>query len=247
MSQYLQSVEEFASLLQQHIKVEHIHYFDSYVFIKTDKVVVYIYFPGTDRLLDLHELPIIHIDIDRIINQSTSIIYRLKGLHGLGQRVYARKTVVARIDKRVASAFLDEYHLQGAMPGKYRYGLFYEGELISVAVFSGGRIMRDISSEYRSFELIRFCHKADTLVIGGISKLIKAFVADFNPQDIMTYADRDWCSDSSLERIGFQVVGSLDPFTASIKDGKRLLYSSDHEGIDYSVANLGSIKLKLVL
>ncbi len=247
MSQYLQSVEKFVALLQQHIIVEDIRYSDSYVFIKTDKVVVYIYFPGTERLLNLHELPIIHIDIDRIINQSTTIIYRLKGLHGLGQRIYARKTVVARIDKRVATAFLDEHHLQGAMPGKYRYGLFYEGELVSAAVFSGGRIMRDISSEYRSFELIRFCHKGDALVVGGISKLIKAFIADFNPQDIMTYADRDWCSDSSLERIGFQVVGNLDPFTQSIKNGKRVLSPSDHSGIDYSVANLGSIKLKLVL
>ena len=247
MSQYLHFVEEFAAKMQKNFSVKEILYQNSHVTIRTDKLLVLIYYPGSSREIIENNIQSIHLDIDQIIRDSPKILNRLRGLHGLGQRIYARKTVVARLDKRVTMNFLTEYHLQTAMPGKYRYGLYYEGELVSIAVFSGGRIMKDIRSDYRSFELIRFCHKADAMVIGGISKLIKAFAADFNPQDIMTYADKDWCSDSSLETIGFEVVGDLDPITYAIVDGERQHAQNMEFNVDYMVKNLGSIKLKLVL
>ncbi|ULT28536.1 hypothetical protein KUH03_19615 [Sphingobacterium sp. E70] len=91
----------------------------------------------------------------------------------------------------MSQRFLVEHHLQTALPGKYRYGLYEQGELVSIAVFSGGRRMNDKNEEYRSFELLRFCNKSGYNVIGGLSKLITAFAKDFHPGDIMTYTDRD--------------------------------------------------------
>src|SRR5690606_26961847 len=128
-----------------------------------------------------------HIDQDQILKNASKICFRLYALLGGGKVVYGRQTAAARLEQKAALAFLEEHHLQVALPGKYRYGLFHAGELVSVAVFSGGRRMRDKADGYRSFELLRFCHKSGYRVVGGLSKLLKAFITDFQPGDIMTY------------------------------------------------------------
>mgnify|MGYP003366164639 CR=1 FL=1 len=113
----------------------------------------------TKRICDQNE-KIVHIDEDMLHSKYDIIVKRILALALHQKKAYARKTVVARVYKKNTIAFLEENHLQGAMPGKYRYGLFLDGELISLAVFSGGRKMPEFQIEnYRSFELIRFCNK----------------------------------------------------------------------------------------
>lgn len=216
--------------------------------VDIDRAILYLYMPGALRREEENNYPVIHIDYDQLCSAPEKIINRLKGQHGLGKRVYARATVVARIDKRVALAFQEEHHLQSALPGKYRYGLFYQGDLVSVAIFSGGRIMRQERLGYRSFELIRFCHKSDTLIVGGLSKLLKAFIKDFSPQDIMTYADRDWSHNhSSLQTIGFEIIKVVAPQRFAIVGKQRFSVTTEEQQVDYYIENKGSLKLKLVL
>ena len=180
---------------------------------------------------------------------------RLKVLAGHAQRLYARQTVLARIDKRQSMEFQQEHHLQVALPGKYRYGLFHNGELVSIAIFSAGRHMRDLGPDYRSFELIRFCHKSDILVIGGLSKLISGFTADFHPQDIMTYVDRAWSQDSSLKRIGFQEVGIREGGLVWLTADRQIPLTDPNQLASirlaypegYLLPQFGSTKLRLTL
>ncbi|SKB64691.1 hypothetical protein SAMN05660226_02484 [Parapedobacter luteus] len=153
----------------------------------------------------------IHIDEDRGIKQPDLLLNRIAALAGLAQRIHARDTVVARIDKQMAMAFQEDHHLQVALPGKYRFGLFREGELVAVAVFSGGRKMDNKAADYRSYELLRFCHKQGMQVVGGFSKLIDAFQQAFDPGDIMTYADKDWTDGSSYRKTGFAIAGETSP------------------------------------
>lgn len=247
MVNYEQIVNNFIAELEQTIPVERKEYDSSVYKLKTGKYLIYIYLPCSNRQSGVEELATIHLDIDLLISDQKKILNRLNGIYGLGERVYARNTVVARVDKKVALNFLADHHLQVPIPGKYRYGLFYEGEMISLAVFSGGRLMREEPLGYRSFELIRFCHKANILVVGGLSKLIKAFVSDFKPQDIMTYCDLDWTEKSSLEKIGFQVVGQIDPQCFYVMGNKRYTDFSAVDGEFYKVMNRGSLKLKLLL
>ncbi|WP_159637228.1 hypothetical protein [Sphingobacterium composti Ten et al. 2007 non Yoo et al. 2007] len=215
--------------------------------VDTTEILLLIYLPNSVRIEDELHKKTVHLDIDILNNSYKKVLQRLRGLFGKGERLYARHTVVARVDKQVVSEFLDEYHLNMPLKGKYRYGLFHDGELVSVAVFSGGRIMREIHEEFRSFELLRFCHKADYLVIGGISKLLKAFIKDFKPNDIMTYSDRDWSQGVSLQKIGFVSEGTTEPNHFYIKNGKRLTYLDNKEKYDYIVTNRGSFKMKLYL
>ena len=209
----------------------------------------------TKRICDQNE-KIVHIDEDMLHSKYDIIVKRILALALHQKKAYARKTVVARVDKKNKIAFLEENHLQGAMPGKYRYGLFLDGELISLAVFSGGRKMPELQIEnYRSFELIRFCNKLGYNVVGGISKLIKAFVTDFEPQDIMTYTDKDWSQESTLEKIGFVKKSELDPLKFWVNGTSRILIRDNEQYQNlqkefpngYLKENLGSLKMILFI
>ena len=243
----IQWVEKFVNDLEKETFLDYYSLEDNIYRIRMKKYILFLYLPNTARLQDDSKHKTIHLDIDMLKSSYAKILQRIKGLMGRGERIYARTTVPARIDKKVAIAFLEEYHLNVPLAGKYRYGLFHQGELVSVAVFSGGRVMREEMEGYRSFELLRFCHKADYLVVGGVSKLIKTFIKDFKPNDIMTYADRDWSQHSSLESIGFKETGMTEQQSFYVKDGKRLAPQIEAQGYDYEIKNKGSIKLKLYL
>lgn len=216
---------------------------------------IYVYLPKTINRLPSRNSRTIHIDYDQLLTDFDKICARLTTLYGKGEVIYARKTVVARVDKRNSLAFVKEHHLQMPLAGKYRYGLFHEGELVSIAIFSGGRHMRDKHEDYRSFELIRFCHKSGYRIVGGLSKLLKAFTRDFRPNDIMTYVDRDWSQDSSLRTLGFEERGTIPPQPYWITEENRRIIKAGEEGENlleknpngYLSHNSGSTKLVLTL
>lgn len=173
--------------------------------------IIYYQYNSEGRLPVNTDTRCIHVDEDLWITQPDLLLTRIAALAGKAQRVHARDTVVARIDKKVAMAFQQAHHLQVALPGKYRYGLFHNGDLTAIAVFSGGRKMNNRPDDYRSFELLRFCHKQGIQVVGGFSKLLDAFQREFHPGDIMTYADKDWSDGDSYRKIGFTIVGETAP------------------------------------
>lgn len=200
-----------------------------------------------DRITHNDAIKTIHLDAHIIAHDMAKVLARIRTIAGFGRRIYARQTVVARVDKRITTAFLTEHHLQAPIPGKYRYGLFFQGELISIAVFSGGRRMQEQAEDYRSFELIRFCHKRDFIAVGGLSKLIAAFRKDFKPGDLMTYVDRDWSLDSSLQQIGFREEGVLEPQFVEISMQSTSMSSTleEHALPTIRKKNSGSTKLLL--
>ena len=202
-----------------------------------------------------HTLPTdkkaIYLSEGQIQHQFKKISMRIKALAGHANPIYARQTVVSRVDKNASLDFLKDHHLQVALPGKYRYGLYEKGELVSVAIFSGGRLMREKRQQHRSFELLRFCHKSDSLVIGGLSKLLKRFIQEFAPHDIMTYVDRDWSQHSSLLKLGFQEEGVVPGITIWVS-GNRQIYVPNEKDLDqiknthpigYRIDSAGSIKM----
>lgn len=160
---------------------------------------------------------------------------RLRSLFGLSYRIPARLTEVRRIDKPTLDAFLEINHLQVSTTAKYKYGLFLPQRyfrvlekwaekpdlsllrpepsslLVAVASFSGGKNIPRNAQTYRSFELIRFANVLDATVVGGLDKLLKAFIKEVHPDDIMTYADRDWSNGQSYERLGFERLGTTPP------------------------------------
>jgi len=202
---------------------------------------------------------VVHLDEDVFLLKANIVLARLIAAIKKAERIYARNTALARINKAEALAFQQMHHLQVALPGKYRYGLFHKGDLVAVAVFSGGRIMRNQPPEYRSFELLRFCHKSGLLVVGGLSKLIRGMVRQFNPGDIMTYVDRDWSDGKNYEQLGFCGLETTPPQKFYINAQTGIRYDTKtylaqlteqrnaKAGIYYTVNNLGSIKMRYIV
>jgi hypothetical protein len=61
------------------------------------------------------------------------------------------------------------------------------------------------------YELIRMCSKLNTIVVGGSNKLFKYFLNNYNPQYILSYANRDWATGGVYSNMGFNFVKYTSP------------------------------------
>ena len=160
------------------------------------------------------ESNIIHLHEDVYYRSKAIIESRLLAKNNIYQcKEYARKTTVKKIDVITAYNFLTINHLWGGTKAKYNYGIYNQNdELIAVASFSPRRNVLRNNQKYRSHELIRFCTKQGINIIGGISKLIKKFIKDYQPDDIITTIDRDFgSSDGWTSSLGFHKVMTHPP------------------------------------
>ena len=155
---------------------------------------------------------------------------RIRSILGFFVRLHARHCTVARIDKPLMDSFLDIHHLQGSAQAKLKYGLFlkkqyipkylgesfpsHENTLIAVASFSGGRTMKwGNRQDFRSYELLRFASLQGFVVVGGMDKLMQAFIQENQPDDIMSYADKDWSDGRSYDVLGFDKIADFEIIT----------------------------------
>ena len=95
----------------------------------------------------------------------------------------------------MSKIFLNNNHIQGNDKSQIYLGLYYNEELISVMTFGSPRIaMGNKNKNYNknSYELIRFCNKLNTNVVGGASKLLKYFIKNYKPEHIFSFADLRW-------------------------------------------------------
>jgi len=94
----------------------------------------------------------------------------LNKLNLIGEKIYARKCVVKEVNSKDTRSFLNNNHIQGFSKSSYKLGLYYNNDLVSLMTFG----YRHTNSK-KEFELIRFCNKINTNVIGAASKLFKFF------------------------------------------------------------------------
>ena len=78
------------------------------------------------------------------------------------------------------------------------------GKLIAVATFSNARRWIKDGKEISSYEWTRYASLPDMRVSGGMGKLLKAFIKDVQPDDIMSYADLEWSEGTVYEQLGFK-------------------------------------------
>jgi hypothetical protein len=159
----------------------------------------------------IEDKALIHLWEDVWLTRRRQVLSRLKSLTGVNKRIHGRSTSVQKITRELAKNFLECYHLQGSAGGRYHFGLYRDEELVVVASFSNKRTMKDRSEVHTSAELIRFATKNGYTVIGGLSKLIKHYVQLAKPNDLMSYADRDWSQGKAYLAAGFQLRAVTKP------------------------------------
>lgn len=140
-------------------------------------------------------------------DEEDGVIELLHSKFGMNKRIYARKCIVKEITIKESRAFLDVNHRQqGKANSSIQYGLFYEDELTQVMTFSKERFSRNRGAD--SYELLRLTSKKGVTVVGGASKLLKAFQrSDYRPEQIKTFADFSKGTGLSYEKLGMTYAG----------------------------------------
>ena len=228
------------------------------------------YFQDFSHRINTQNQRIIHLWEDVYLSKTDLVKSRILMMLGNFTRLHARHCFIERIDKLTADNFLKINHLQGSVKAKFKYGLFLKPQyverfigrivcedtdngnskitvplLIAVATFSGGRTMKiGNRADTRSFELIRFATLQGYVVVGGMNKLLKAFIIEHQPDDIMSYADRDWSDGRSYDKLGFTKNENNLPqsFYINLKTLERSSISLPLEDEYLKIFNTGSIK-----
>ena len=175
---------------------------------------------------------------DRWRRQNETMRLRLLSHLEIFSQIYARNCEIRRLDKETAQAFLEVNHSYGDAACKYRYGLYLKrhtghnaisaGTLVAVATFSNARRWIKGDKTIRSYEWTRYASLPDLRISGGMGKILKAFIKEMNPDDIMTYADLEWSEGKVYEQLGFTCEGTRPSvsFIIAPSDWSRTAMSS---------------------
>jgi hypothetical protein len=164
---------------------------------------------------------LIHIYEDDWLYKNEIVKSRILNLLGKSERIYARKCIVKEVSPKDTRSFLNKNHIQGFVGSKIKLGLYHNDVLVSLMTFGSLRKNLGQKSKEGSFELLRFCNKLNTTVIGGASKLFKYFTRNYYYDSIISYADRSWSTGNLYEQLGFKYVHKTKPNFYHVKGINR--------------------------
>jgi hypothetical protein len=160
-------------------------------------------------------IDLFHIWEDDWLYKKELIKSMIKNKLGLTKnKLSARNCQVKEVkDIELIRNFLKENHIQGYTNSKYKIGLFYKDELVSLMLFG--------KSRNNSMELSRFCNKKDYLVRGSASKLFKWFLNNKKYKEIISYSDISYSTGNLYEKLGFVLEKISKPDYSYVLDGLR--------------------------
>lgn len=168
-------------------------------------------------------IQLIHIYEDDWLCKQDIVKTRLRNALGVTDNtVYARECNIAEIESKDTTNFLSKYHLQGSSESGVRLGLYHNDLLVACMTFGNFRIALGQTAKPGMYELLRFCSVGN--VVGGASKLFTHFVSTYNPEQVISYADRDWTTaikPNLYDRLGFTKVSDGKPSYWYVGNNKR--------------------------
>jgi hypothetical protein len=134
-----------------------------------------------------------------------------------GVKIYGRNCNIKELENKESKQFLEENHIQGTINSSINLGLYYNNELVSLMTFGKSRY----NKEY-DWELLRFCNKKYTNIVGGASKLFNYFSKNYlNNSGILSYALMDISNGNLYSNLGFTLKGKTKPNYFYIKGMER--------------------------
>jgi len=123
-------------------------------------------------------------------------------------KLMARKCTLGKPTIAQARAFYARYHPQGGDGSGEHYGLFWKGKLVACMRFSFGINDRG-EKKSRVWTLSRYATRIT--VAGAASRLFKAFVEEFNPQEVKSFSDNRYFEGGMYQQLGFALEAELPP------------------------------------
>lgn len=121
----------------------------------------------------------------------------------IDNKIYARKCVIKIVKSSDKDEFLNNNHIQGKTTSSINLGLYYNDELVSLMTFGKRR-----TNNKSEFELIRFCNKLNTSIVGGASKLFKYFINNYEYDNIISYSDNSYSNGDIYNLLNFKYVST---------------------------------------
>lgn len=134
-----------------------------------------------------------------------SIILSKLGIYK--ETIGASKCKVKKVNSRDTRKFLDENHIQGFCNSTYKYGLYYNDELVAIMLFS--KENNASSKDRTGWTLQRFCNRLNTSIIGGATRLLTHFCKERPDGDIISFASHDISNGYLYEVLGFEYTGEI--------------------------------------
>lgn len=163
------------------------------------------------KLCKEKDIQLIHIWEDWIKTKPDiieSIITNKLGLNN-DNIIYARKCEIKEVNPSICNDFLHNNHIQGRSSSTIRLGLYYNDELVSIMTFSPPRVNMGAKNHKQQWELVRFCNKLNTRVVGGASKLLSHFIKSYNPTSIVSFSMNDISDGNLYKKLGFESNGII--------------------------------------
>jgi hypothetical protein len=155
------------------------------------------------KLCNDKNIELIHIWEDDWKLKSDIVKSMLVNKFGKSNKIYARNCYISEVNDIVMiKNFLNNNHIQGYSNSKYKIGLYYNSELVSLMCFGKKR---------RDMELVRFCNKQGTTVVGGASKLFGYFLAKYDFREIVSFSDISGFNGNLYLKLGFENVSNTKP------------------------------------
>lgn len=153
------------------------------------------------------------------INSKDIIKSIIKNALGIcDKKYYARHCEIRPVDNVEYKEFLAQNHIQGYVASSIRYGLYHKEELISVMGIGKSRF-----SKKHSHELLRFCSRVNTHIVGGFSKLLTHVLKNHTEIiSMQTFCDLRLFNGNSYEKSGFVHETNTKPGYFYYKSGMIL-------------------------
>ena len=149
-------------------------------------------------------IQLISIWEDQFVNKYDiveSIVFHKLGISNY--KVFARKCNIVKVKSKEAQTFYELNHIQGKCGATIHYGLEYKNEIVAMMSF-GKRAIGDSSG----WELIRYCNKLNTTVVGGASKLFNNFIKEYSPDSITSWSSNDISNGGMYKMLGFKLINT---------------------------------------
>ena len=145
------------------------------------------------EICEKNNIQLIHIFANEWLFKEDIVKSILKAKLGFSdKRVYARKCKIKEVPSKVSNKFLNDNHIQGKDNAPFRYGLYFNEEIIQIFT-----LKRSHRSKEKYLELKRSASKLGYSVVGGFSKLLK-HAKKIHNEDIITFADRRYSNKNNV-------------------------------------------------
>lgn len=170
-------------------------------------------------------IQLIQIWSNEWLHNNSCVVHRLTHILGATHRtVYARKCTVADVSASVATKFLTNYHIQGAVGATIRLGLYDGTDLVALMTFGKSRFSKDYE-----WELLRFCSSCS--VVGGASRLLAHFIKIMKPTSIVSYSNNRYGTGKMYTQIGMKHAHETkaDYYYVRLKDTSKVYHRSSFQ------------------